>query len=168
MHSKTVTLIMAAATLAVGVTSVHAQVRHTGQTAAGVSVEINLQVGAAKYNVSGMGECRVAERGSIYGVAASQFMVSHNAGGQSVSLTRWQPKNGADMVNMVVSTGGKRYEIDTVKAGPKKDTKGSAQTALQRNGSGATLTIAAVAGGGEKIAGTIKCGGLTPIQAEGG
>ena len=168
MHSKTVSLIMAAAALAVCVASLHAQVRHTGQAAAGVPVEIHLQVGAAKYNVSGMGECRVAERGSIYGVAASQFAVAHNAAGQSLSLTRWQPKNGADMVSMIVSSGGKRYEIDTVKAGPKKDTKGSAQTTLQKNGSGATLTITAVAGGGEKIAGTIKCGALTPIQAEGG
>jgi hypothetical protein len=55
-----------------------------------------------------------------------------------------------------------------VKAGPKKDTKGSAQTSLQKGGSGAALTINAVAGSGEKITGTIKCGGLTPIVAEGG
>lgn len=166
MHSKT--LLMAAA-LAVFATTLHAQTRRQpGQAAAGVPVEINLQVGTKKYNARGTGECRVAEQGSIYGVPASQFAVSHGAGGEALSLTRWQPKNGADMITLAVSTGGKRYEVDTVKAGPKKDTKGSAQTTLQKNGSGATLTIAAVAGGGEKIAGTIKCGGLTPIQAEGG
>ena len=168
MHSKTLTLFIGAAALAVCVSSLHAQMRHAGQTATGVPVEIHLQVGAAKYNANGTGECRVAERGSIYGVPASQFTVSHSAAGESLSVTRWQPKNGADMATMVVSTGGKRYEVDTVKASPKKDTKGSAQTTLQRNGSGATLTIAAVAGGGEKMTGMIKCGGVTPIQAEGG
>ncbi|MDB5923327.1 MAG: hypothetical protein JWN13_2263 [Betaproteobacteria bacterium] len=169
MHSKTLSVFIAAAALAVCVTSLHAQMRRqAGQAAAGVPVEVHLQVGASKYNASGTGECRMAERGSIYGVAASQFAVSHSAGAESLSLTLWQPKNGTDMVTLLVASGSKRYEVDTVKGGAKKDAKGSAQATVQRNGSGATITIAAVTAGGEKIAGTIKCGGLTPIQAEGG
>jgi len=75
---------------------------------------------------------------------------------------------GTEMVTMRVLSGGKRYEVDTVKGGAKRDTKGSAQAKVQRSGSGATVTVAAVASSGEKIAGTIKCGGLTPMQAEGG
>jgi len=169
MHSKTILASIAAAALVVCVTSLHAQMRReAGQATAAVPVEIHLQVGSGKYNASGTGECRVAERGSIYDIPASQLAVSHSAGAESLSLTVWQPKNGTEMVTMRVLSGGKRYEVDTVKGGAKRDTKGSAQAKVQRSGSGATVTVAAVASSGEKIAGTIKCGGLTPIQAEGG
>ena len=147
--------------------SSYAQRRAPAQPA-GVPVEIHLQTGSAKYDASGTGECRAAERASIYEVMASQFAVTHAAGAQSLNVTLWQPKNGDAMLTMSVSNGGKRYDIDTVKAGAKKDTKGSAQATLSRSGGSATLTISAVAAGGEKITGTIKCSSVSAIQAEGG
>jgi hypothetical protein len=158
--------VLAAVAVALA-TSSHAQRRAPAQPA-GVPIEIHLQMGTAKYDASGTGECRAAERASIYGVAASQFAVTHNAGAQSLNATLWQPKTGGAMLTMTVSNAGKRYEVDTVKAGPKKDTKGSAHATLSKSGSSATLTISAVAVGGEKIGGTIKCGSVSAIQAEGG
>lgn len=149
--------------------SAGAQMRRApGQAEAGVPVEIALQVGANKYAATGQGQCRFSEEGSIYGVQASQFSVSHSAGNQSLRLTLWRPKNGgSEMLALHVSMGGKGYEVDTVK-GTKRDTKGSGQAKMQKSGDGATFTIDAVAQGGAKISGTIKCGGFTPIRAEGG
>jgi hypothetical protein len=81
MHSKTILASIAAAALVVCVPSLHAQTRReAGQATAGVPVEINLQIGSGKYNASGTGECRMAERGSIYDIPASQLAVSHSAG----------------------------------------------------------------------------------------
>ena len=167
MPAKKLTSIVAAALVACA-THLNAQVRHPPSAAAGVPLEIHLQAGAHKYDASATGECRAADQASIYGVAASQFAVSHSAGKDSLNLTLWQPKNAENMVTLTVLIGGKRYEVDTVKAGPKKDTKGSAKTTLQKTGNGATLTIAAVTAGGEKVSGTIKCGALSPARAEGG
>ena len=169
MDLKIATFTLAAAVVVYPSPSDAQTRRAATESAGGVPVEITLQVGSQKYNASGNGECRSAERASIYGVSASQFAVSHTAsGGNSLNLTRWQPTNGADMLTLSVTTGGKRYDVDTVKAGPKKDTKGSAQTTLQRSGNGAVLSINAVAASGEKISGTIKCSALAPVRAEGG
>ena len=166
MHAQILTFILTA--LAVGATDLHAQARTQLAAAAGVPLEIHLQAGAHKYDANATGECRAADQASIYGLVASQFAVSHNAGKDSLNLTLWQPKNAENMVTLSVLVGGKRFEVDTVKAGPKKDTKGSAKTTLQRTGNGATLTIAAVTAAGEKLSGTIKCGGISPVRAEGG
>jgi hypothetical protein len=137
--------------------------------AAAVPMEVALQAGAAKYSGAGQGECRFSEQGSIYGVQASQYSVSQSAGKQSLQLTLWQPKSGgAPMLGLHVSIDGKRYEVDTVKAGSKTQTKGSGQAKVQKGGAGAVFNIDAVTQGGEKITGTIKCAGFSPIQAEGG
>ncbi len=72
------------------------------------------------------------------------------------------------MMTLHVSIGGNRYEVDTVKGGAKRETKGAGKTTFQKTGAGAVFTIAAVANGGEKIIGTIKCGRFAAIQAEGG
>ena len=166
IRSKTAVALLSLAICA----SAGAQMRRApGQAAAGVPVEIALQVGATKYAATGQGQCRFSGQGSIYGVQASQVSVSHSTGNQSLQLTLWQPKNGgADMLALHVSMGDKRYEVDTVKAGAKRDTKGSGQAKMQKSGDGATFTIDAVAQGGGKISGTVKCGGFTPIHAEGG
>jgi hypothetical protein len=137
--------------------------------AAAVPVEVTLQAGPGKYTAAGQGECRFSEQGSIYGVQASQYSVSQSAGRQSLQLTLWQPKSGgAPMLGLHVSMDGKRYEVDTVKAGSKTQTKGSGQAKVQKGAAGAVFNIDAVTQGGEKITGTIKCGGFSPIQAEGG
>jgi hypothetical protein len=72
------------------------------------------------------------------------------------------------MMTLHVSDGSSRYEVDTVKGGAKSETKGSGKATLQKSGTGGVFTIAAVAGSGEKIGGTIKCGRFGGIQAEGG
>jgi hypothetical protein len=145
---------------AVGAGSLHAQT---------TPVEIALQAGAKKYEFSGQGECKAAQQASIYGINAALYSVSHNAGGRRLNLTLWQPKSGsAEMMTLQVSDGSTRYEVDTVKGGAKRETKGSGKATLQKSGAGGVFTIAAVAATGEKIGGTIKCGRFGGIQAEGG
>jgi hypothetical protein len=154
---------------AVGAGSLHAQIRRQPAQAQTAPVEIALQVGAKRYEFSGQGECKAAPQASIYGINAALYSVSHSAGGRRLNLTLWQPKNGsAEMMTLHVSDGSSRYEVDTVKAGAKRETKGSGKTTLQKSGAGGIFTIAAVAGSGEKISGTIKCGRFAGIQAEGG
>jgi hypothetical protein len=132
-------------------------------------LEIALQVGAKKYAFSGEGECKAAPQASIYGINAALYSVSQRAGSRGLSLTLWQPKNGsAEMMTLHVSDGASRYEVDTVKGGAKRETKGSGKTTLQKSGTGGVFTIQAVAGSGEKIGGTIKCARFGGIQAEGG
>lgn len=154
---------------AIGAGSLHAQIRRQPAQAQSAPADIALQVGTKKYEFSGQGECKAAAQASIYGINAALYMVEHMAGGRSLKLTLWQPKNGsAEMMRLDVSEGSSRYEVDTVKAGGKRDAKGSGKTTLQKSGAGGVFTIAAVAASGEKITGTIKCGRFAAIHAEGG
>ncbi len=131
--------------------------------------DISLQAGGTKYQASGQGECKTAPRASIYGVNAALYSVTQRSGNQSLNLTLWQPMDGApSMMSLHVSLGSKRYEVDTVKAGSKRDTKGSGKATLKKSGSGAAIAVDAVAAGGEKITGTIQCPRFGGIHAEGG
>lgn len=169
MHSKSLVLFSTAALLAVCAAWSQAQMRRQPAQPAGVPIEIALQIGANKYTAGGQGECKSAPSASIYGIPASLSAVSHSEGGKSLRLTLWQPKSGpAEMMTLAISVAGKHYDVDTVKAPAKRDTKGSGHTKLQRSGTGAVFTVDAVAAGGEKISGTIKCAGFLPIHAEGG
>ena len=137
--------------------------------AAFAQADISLQVAGTKYHASGQGECKTAPRASIYGVNAALYSVSQRAGSQSLNLTLWQPADGAPgMMSLQVSLGSKRYEVDTIKAAAKRDTKGSGTATLKKSGSGAAIAIDAVAAGGEKIRGTIECRRFGGIHAEGG
>jgi hypothetical protein len=132
-------------------------------------VEIALQVGATKYQFSGNAECKAAPQASIYGISAALYSVTHSAGGQSLHLTLWQPKNASpDMMTLTVSNGSNRYEVDTVKGANKRDTKGSGKTTVEKSGAGGVFKLEAVAAKGEKISGTIKCARFSGVQAEGG
>jgi hypothetical protein len=131
--------------------------------------DISLQAGGEKYQASGQGECKAAPQASIYGVSAAMYSVSHRAGKQSLNLTLWQPANGAaNMMSLHLATGSKSYIVDTVKAGTKRDTKGSGKASIEKSGAGGAIVIDAVAGGGEKITGRIQCRTFGAIQAEGG
>ncbi len=146
-----------------------AQVRRDAQQPGSAPVQIALQVGTKDYRFSGAAECKAAPQASIYGVAAALYSVSQRADGQSLNLTLWQPKSGAPgMMALQISTGSARYEVDTVKAGTKRDTKGSGKATLQKAGGGGVFAVDAVAAGGEKITGTIQCSRFGGIQAEGG
>ena len=137
--------------------------------AALAQVEILLRVGGAKYQASGQGECKSAPQASIYGVNAALHSVSQRSGNQSLDLSLWQPKDGApNMMSLHISLGSKRYVVDTVKAGSKRDTKGAGKITLEKSGAGGAIAIDAVAAGGEKITGTLHCRRFGGIQAEGG
>ena len=132
-------------------------------------VEIDLRIGNGKYAASGQGECKAAPQASIHGVQATLHTVSHRSGNQSLNLTLWQPKNATpNMASLHVSTGSGRYEVDTVKGGNQRATKGSAKVTLEKAGMGGVFAIDAVAASGEKITGKIRCGRFGGIQAEGG
>ena len=136
---------------------------------AALAQEISLQVAGKKYPASGQGECKAAPRASIYGVPAALYSVSQRSGSDSLNLTLWQPASGAPaMVSLQVSSGSKRYVVDTVKAGSKRDTKGSGKASLEKSGAGGTIVIDAVAAGGEKITGRIQCKSFGAVHAEGG
>ena len=129
---------------------------------------IDLQVGSARYQAKGQGQCKSAQ-GGIYGIAATQYNITHRDGSRSLNATLWQPKDGSgDMLQLQVSEGSRRVEVDTVKGGTKQATRGSSKTSLRRTGGGAVLEIDAVAAGGEKITGRIECPGFAAIRAEGG
>jgi len=146
-----------------------AQLRREAQQPDSATVQIALQVGTRDYRFSGAAECKAAPQASIYGVAAALYSVSQRADGQSLNFRLWQPKSGAPgMMALQVSTGSARYEVDTVKAGAKRDTKGSGKVTLQRAGAGGVFAVDAVAAGGEKISGTIQCNRFGAIRAEGG
>lgn len=152
-----------------GPTPRQAQVGRGSPKDASAPVTVALQVGTKRYRLSAPGECKAASQASIYGINASLFSVSQRSDGHSLDLTLWQPKGGApSMMSLHMSTGSARYEVDTVKAGAKRDTKGSGKTTLQRSGAGAVFTVDAIAAGGEKISGTIQCSSFGAIQAEGG
>lgn len=128
---------------------------------------IDLRIGATKYEARG-GECKSAA-GSIYGVMATQFNVSHRDGKRSLNVTLWQAKPPAgDMLQLNVSDGAQRFEVDTIKAGTKQTTKGSSKSSLRKSGAGGVLEIDAVGAGGEKITGRIECPAFASIQAAGG
>ncbi|HEY5900357.1 MAG TPA: hypothetical protein VIV54_22525 [Burkholderiales bacterium] len=132
-------------------------------------VDVSLQAGGEKYQASGQGECRSAPRASIYGVPAALYSVAQRAGKQSLNLTLWQPQDGKPvMLSLQLSAGGKRYVVDTVKAGTKTDTKGSGKASIEKSGAGGTIVLDAVAAGGEKITGRIQCRSFGGITAEGG
>ena len=131
--------------------------------------DISLQAGGEKYQASGQGQCKAAPQASIYGVSSAMYSVSHRADKQSLNLTLWQPTNGAaNMMSLHLSIGSKSYVVDTVKAGAKRDTKGSGKASVEKSGTGGAIVIDAVAAGGEKITGRIQCRTFGAIQAEGG
>lgn len=132
-------------------------------------VQIALRIGTTKYESGGQAECKAAPQASIYGVPAALYSVSQRSGSGSLSLTLWQPKDGAAiMMSLRIAAGGRSYLVDTVKAGPKRDTKGSGKATLQRTGAGGVVAVDAVDAGGEKITGKIECTRFGAIRAEGG
>jgi hypothetical protein len=133
------------------------------------TADIALKVGSKDYRSSGPAECKAAAQASIYGIAAAQYSVSQRSGGESLRLTLWQPKDGSPaMLSLHVSSGASRYEVDTVKGGAKRDTKGSGTASLQKSGAGGVFTIDARALSGEAISGKIACSRFGAIHAEGG
>ncbi len=160
---------LASAVALAAASAAEAQVRRQPPRAQQAPIQIALEIGSRSYAVSGQGECRTAPKASIYGLAAALYSVSYSSGAQSLDLTVWRPASGAaDMLSLHFSDGSKRYEVDTVKAGTKRATKGSGKATFEREGAGGVFKIDAVSASGEKVVGKIHCGGFAGIQAEGG
>lgn len=148
---------------------VQTQIRRQPAPPQAAPVQIALRIGTTKYESSGQAECKAEPQASIYGVPAALYLVSQRSGSSSLNLTLWQPKDGAAiMMSLRISAGGKSYLVDTVKAGPKRDTKGSGKATVQKTGAGGVIAVDAVDASGEKISGKIECTRFGEIQAEGG
>lgn len=133
------------------------------------AVEIALKIGSQDYRFSGPAECKAAAQASIHGVSAALYSVAQRSGDQSLNFTLWQPKDASSgMLSLHVSSSGSRYEVDTVKAGAQRDTKGTGKATLQRAGAGGVFTIDTKTASGETIAGKIACSRFGGVRAEGG
>jgi hypothetical protein len=129
-----------------------------------VSTVIALSIGGASYNFTGQAVCEHVPNGSIYDIVAERWSVRQQDTGRSMSLNLWHPlSGGSDMVTLTVSTGGKKYDVDTVKKPQSNQTIGSANVKFVPQGKGGTLTIDATAGSGTKVSGTIKCDAFTAV-----
>src|SRR5688572_11276990 len=82
-----------------------------------VGVAIDMRVDNVPYTFTGEGTCEHLAKGSIYDTLAERWSVQQQGdNGRSLSLTLWRPlAGGANMLTLALSTGGKRYDVDTVK-----------------------------------------------------
>ncbi len=126
-----------------------------------VSATIALNVAGMAYQFSGQAVCEHLSRGSIYDIPAERWSVRHSEAARDMSLTVWRPQSGGDMVTLAVSIGGKRHDVDTVKAPKATAVTGSATVKLAPEGKGGTFTLNATAGSGAAVTGTIKCEAFT-------
>ena len=167
VHSFTVLSLMAALVIAAPVS---AQRRPAGSAPqeAKVGATIALVVAGTAYQFSGQAVCEHLSRGSIYDIPAARWSVRHSEAGRDLSLTVWRPQSGSDMVTLAVGIGGKRHDVNTVKAPKATSVTGSATVKFAPEGKGGTFTLNATAGSGAAITGTIKCEAFTtPIAVAG-
>jgi hypothetical protein len=158
-----VTLAWMVVPLVFEVTTITAQVRvPRGSAESKVPVTVALQIGSESYKATSQGTCTHTTEASIYNLSAQQWSVEQSDGPRSVTLTLWRPQRGAgDMLSLGVNTAGKSHSVNTVKVGNQGDVKGSGTATFAPAGNGGTFTIAATAGDGAKITGTIKCDAFT-------
>ena len=169
VHSFTVLSLAAALTL---VAPASAQRRPAGSPPqeAKVNATVALKIADSAYNFTGQAVCEHLSRGSIYDIPAARWSVRHNEAARDLSLTLWRPLSGSgDMVTLAVNIGGKRHDVDTVKA-PKSTAAatGSATVKFAPDGKGGLFTLNATAGSGAAITGTIKCEAFTTPTAVAG
>ena len=152
-------------------TSFSAQRRPAGSTPQDqtVAVAIDLRVNGAPYTFKGQAVCHHLAKGSIYNTLAERWSVQHSEKENSVNVTLWHPlAGGSDMVTLAVATGGKRYDVTTVKGPQGTGSAGSGSARLTREGAGGTLTIEATTAAGAEIAGTVKCERFTAPEVVAG
>src|SRR5688572_25841394 len=167
VHSFTVLCFAAALTFAAPVS---AQRRPAGSAPqeASVGATIALDVAGTAYQFSGQAVCQHLLRGSIYDIPAARWSVRHNEAARDLSLTVWRPQSGGDMVTLAINIGGKRHDVNTVKAPKATSVTGSATVKFAPEGKGGTFTLNATAGSGAAITGTIKCEAFTtPVAVAG-
>lgn len=134
-----------------------------------VGATIALKVAGTAYQFSGQAVCEHLSRGSIYDIPAARWSVRHNDAARDLSLTVWRPQSGGgDMVTLAIDIGGKRHDVNTVKAPNATAVTGSATVTFAPEGKGGIFTLNATAGSGAAVTGTIKCEAFTtPIAVAG-
>ena len=166
-HSFTALCFTTALTLVVPVS---AQRRPAGSAPqeGKVGATIALDVAGTAYQFSGQAVCEHLSRGSIYDIPAARWSVRHSEAARDLSLTVWRPQSGGDMVTLAINIGGKRHDVNTVKAPKATSVTGSATLKFAPEGKGGTFTLNAKAGSGAAITGTIKCEAFTtPVAVAG-
>jgi len=134
-----------------------------------VSAAIALKVAGMDYQFSGQAVCEHLSSGGIYDIPAERWSVRHSESARDLSLTVWRPQSGGgDMVTLAVDIGGKRHDVNTVKAPKAPSTTGSATVKFAPEGKGGTFTLNATAGSGAAVTGTIKCAAFTTPAAVAG
>ena len=132
-----------------------------------VNVAIDLKVNGAPYAFKGEASCDHLAEGSIYDIAAKRWSVRQDDNGRNLNLSLWRPAGGgADMVQLNIYVGGKRYDVSTIKSpqGPS----GSGSVKLTPEGTGGTFTVDATTASAAKITGTIKCAAFPASRAVAG
>jgi hypothetical protein len=140
-----------------------AQRRLPGSQEKKVGVAVDLKVSGTPYVFKGEAMCEHLAQGSIYDIPAERWSVRHDDAGRSMSFSLWRPTKGAgEMVTLNVSSGGKRYDVSTVKSpqGPS----GSGTVKLAREGAGGTFTVDLTTASAARITGTVKCDAFTASQ----
>ena len=166
-HSFTALCFAAALTLVVPVPDQRRPAGSAPQEAK-VGATIALDVAGTAYQFSGQAVCEHLSRGSIYDIPAARWSVRHSEAARDLSLTVWRPQSGGDMVTLAVGIGGKRHDVNTVKAPKATSVTGSATVKFAPEGKGGTFTLNATAGSGAAITGTIKCEAFTtPVAVAG-
>jgi hypothetical protein len=123
-----------------------------------VSIAVDLRVNGAPYAFKGQAACHHLAKGSIYDTLAERWSVQQNAGGNNMSLTLWRPVKGTgDMVTLSITSGGKRYDVSTVKAPQATRNTGTGTVRFTRQGAGGIFAVEAATVSGAKITGTITC-----------
>jgi hypothetical protein len=134
-----------------------------------VNATITLTVAGTAYNFTGQAVCEHLAQGSIYDIPAARWSVRHNETARDLNLSVWRPQSGGgDMVTLAVAMGGKRHDVNTVKAARATAVTGSATVKFAPEGKGGTFTINAIAGSGAAVSGTIKCDAFTTPAAVAG
>ena len=134
-----------------------------------VGVAINLRVNGAPYAFNGQAVCHHVPVGSIYNTLAERWSVQQNDKQSNLNLTLWHPvAGGSDMVTLSLMTGGKSYDVNTVKSPQATGVTGSGTIRFAREGAGGTLTVDATTASGAKINGTVKCEKFTVPEAVAG
>jgi len=134
-----------------------------------VNATITLNVAGTAYHFSGQAVCEHLPQGSIYDIPAARWSVRHSEAARDLSLTVWHPQSGGgDMVTLAVGIGGKRHDVNTVKAPKATSVTGSATVKFAPEGKGGTFSLNAIAGSGAAVTGTIKCDAFTTPAAVAG
>jgi len=134
-----------------------------------VDVSIALKVAGQPYNFSGKASSTHEPFASIYGMKAQLWMIRHNEGRRSVSLTFWRRTDGSgDMFALSCTISDKSYDVNTIKTNGGGTIQGSGKVTFTPSKPGGTFTIDATTANGLAITGTIKCSAFSAMVAEGG